>query len=209
MLRKSDIASVKSALKQYKQNRGNYPIPSPGENFNILVGASNPVAIQWKLDNKTTLSTLDNIPTDPKEKDINYLYSTTINRQEFQIAATLENGDTEIALLDGDYSSVAKNILPTIMIAANVETNVISSADLFIFNNQYHNLPYNFIGSSDPVSDGTPLIDLLSGAEANGYFWQNSDFRSCQEIDDAGKLIWSGSYQVVSPSTGELIDVGC
>lgn len=205
----SDIAIIGSALKQYKQQRWSYVIPSPGDNFYLLI-ASSTWAIQWTLNNKTTLSTLQTIPEDPEQK-IYYSYSVTPNRQEYQIAATLENNDTPMALLDGDYSSVAKTILPTIVTA----TWSVSSIDvtlydnLFIFDHQIHNLPYDFSGDNTPVSDGTSLSILLSEAEEDGDFWQNSDFQSCNEIYAAGKMFWSGSYQVVQPNTGILIDVGC
>ncbi len=189
--RKSDIASIKSALKQYKQSRGSYPIPSPGDNFNLTVTGSINVATQWKLNNNVTLSTLDNIPTDPKAK-VHYMYSITSNRQEYQLAATLENEDTSLALVDGDYSSVAKNTLPTIVVASAVAVDVTSGSNpnLFIFDNQYHNLPYDFTGDGTPSSDGSQtLAELLAQAETDWVFWQNSDIVSCTEIEEAGKDI--------------------
>lgn len=205
----SDIATLSSALKQYKQQRWSYIIPSPWDNFYILIGTSTG-AIQGKLNNKTTLPTLQAIPQDPEQK-IYYSYSVTPNRQEYQIAATLENNDTPLALVQGDYSSVAKTMLPTIITAtwsiSSIDVSIYD--DLFIFDNQIHKLPYDFSGDDIPVNDGTATALILAAAEENGSFWQNSDFQSCNEISSAGKLFWSGSYQIVEPSTGLLVDISC
>jgi len=53
---------------------------------------------------------------DPKT-NVPYFYSITKNKQAFQIAATLENGDYPKSLLRGSYKSVSKDVLPTIVLA--------------------------------------------------------------------------------------------
>lgn len=207
--RASDIAAVSSTLKQYKQSRWNYPIPSPGNNFNIMVGSAT-WATQWFLDNNVKLPTLDDIPQDPKIK-VFYTYSTTPNRQEYQVAATLENNDTPLSLLKWDFSSVAQNVLPTIVIAATGTTDVTSGSndDLFVLDNQIHNLVYDFSGEDVPVSDSTPLAAMISEAVADGSFWQNSDYQTCNEIQEAGKSIWDMNYELVNPVTWELTSSWC
>jgi hypothetical protein len=63
-----------------------------------------------------SLSTAETLALDP-DLDTPYIYSTTRNKQEYQIAMSLENNDSPIALLQGSYKSVSKNILPTIVLA--------------------------------------------------------------------------------------------
>ena len=65
------------------------------------------------------------LPYDP-ELNIPYVYSTTLNRQEFQLAATLESSESAFAIISGDYKSVSRDILPTIVTA----TGSISSLDI-------------------------------------------------------------------------------
>lgn len=210
--RKSDSASISSALKQYKQSRWSYPIPSPGDNFYINIGVAwtNTGALQWTLNNKVTISTLDNIPQDPKA-DLYYSYSVTPNRQEYQIAATLENNDTPLSILQWDYTSVSKIRLPTIMLATGSTSSidVVLYPDLFIFDNQIHNLSYDFTWDNIPVIDGTTTNYLLIEADASGSWWQNTDYQNCSEITEANKMTWSWEYQVVDPSDWTLGNTTC
>jgi len=115
------------------------------------------------------------------------MYSITKNKTEFQLAATLENGDYPIALVNGDYKTVSKNILPTIVMATSTGTEVTTNSGAFIFDNNSHNLPYELGYPFAPITDGTSLNNLLIDTEIK--FWQNSDYRSCTEILDAGKSI--------------------
>jgi len=183
----ADFGLIKSALKSYHQKRGSYP--NPGSPFEIQYSGTG-VAFQWKLDNTVTLSTLENLPSDPKNK-LNYTYSITKNKQEYQIAATLEWDNFQKALLKWDYKSVSKNILPTIVVATGSILDIQSSPnkDLFVFDNNTHNLVYTFESPYSPKSNWTTLSTLLSEATDSNNFWQNSDFRTCAEIKQAGKLI--------------------
>lgn len=199
--RQTDIASIESALKLYKQKRGTYP--APWSSFDIT-NSWTIVAKQWKLDQNVQLNTLDELPTDPKIK-APYTYSTTRNRQEFELAATLENDNTPHSILSWNYKSVSKNILPTITLAH--EWSGIEIRDgiwagsvnrtLFIFNNSFNNLPYTFEWNLAPYSKGIDFSTLLAHAE-NEWYWQNSDYRTCLEIYDAWKSIWDGEYQYSS-----------
>lgn len=200
--RKSDISKISSSMKLYKQKKWAYPFP--WDRFNINNGWIN-VAFQWKLNNNVAISTLDTIPLDP-ELQIPYLYSTVSNRSEFQIAGTLENQEENKALLQWDYKTVAKNILPTIVIAATEDTDISTNTNLFIFDWWKHNLPYDFLGNNEPISDGTTLTNLLNDPNIN--FWSNSDHRSCSEIEEAAKNIWDWEYQLLS-STGTITNSGC
>ncbi|MDF1682375.1 MAG: hypothetical protein P1U46_01015 [Patescibacteria group bacterium] len=52
-----------------------------------------------------------------------YFYSVTKTKQEFEMAATLENEDNPIALVNGTYKSVSRNILPSIILAKKLEAS--------------------------------------------------------------------------------------
>ena len=205
--RKSDFTYIISAMKEHKVK---WSYPNPVDSFHLL-NWTKKVAIQWKLWINIWLSTIDKIPLDPKLK-IPYLYSTTLNRQEFQIAGTLENDDNPKVILEGDYKSVAKTILPTIIIASG-STSDINIADtnnkkLFIFNKWIHNLPYDFDWNIIPTSDWTNFDDILSESIENKTFFQNTNYESCNEIKEDGKLIWSWTYQKRN-STWALKDISC
>jgi len=204
--RKSDIAKLSSALKLYSQRRGIYP--NPWSSFNILNNA-NAVALQWKMDNSVPLSTLDQLVFDPKTNEP-YFYSITSNKRSFQIAWSLENADNPIAILNGDYSSVAVNVLPTIILASNstIDLEIWGTSpnrNLFIFNGWANNIPYDFIDGT-AQSNGTSFENLLSDPLIE--FWQNSDFRSCEEIFESWRSIWDWEYQILD-STWTLSWVTC
>jgi len=50
------------------------------------------------MDNSVALANADRIPLDP-EMDIPYAYSTTDNRQEYQLSASIENSDSPYAIV--------------------------------------------------------------------------------------------------------------
>jgi len=91
---------------------------------------------------------------DPSLK-IPYLYSITRSKQEFQIATTLENGSKPLAFVDGNYTPIAKYILPSLLIAyegsGSVDISVNPYKNMFILNEIGYNLPYSF-ENSKPLS---------------------------------------------------------
>ena len=189
----SDFWLIKSALKSYFLKRWSYS--TPWNNVEIQYSWSL-VAYQWKLDKNVLLSDLDSLPSDPKNK-LNYFYSITKNKQEFQIAWTLENWDNPKALLDWNYKTVSKNILPTLILAtwatSPIEVQSWTTAwdinrKLFVYNENIHNLVYDF-DTNLPYSDWTDFDTLLQEAENSNNFWQNSDYRDCLEIKEAWKLL--------------------
>lgn len=202
--RKADIARLSSSLNLYHQKR--WAFPNPWNSFGILNDWLN-VANQWKMNESVPLSTLDTLVYDPKTKKP-YSYSITTNKQEFQVAGTLENADNPHAILDGNYTSVSVNILPTILLASD-SVNDLEIADgvwagsanrtLFIFNEGGNNLPYDFDQNTAYSESWVSFDDLLNDPLIK--YWQNSDFRSCTEILEAGKSIWNNiEYQVLDAS---------
>jgi hypothetical protein len=171
------------------------------------------------MNKSVSLSTAKDLSLDP-ELDIPYVYATTKNRQEYQLAASMENSDNPYTHLVGDYKSISTQILPNIILAAdsssdmeinNVEiaTNGDTNRDLFLFHKGFHTLPYDFI-SALPYTDGSDFDVLLADGLAD--YWQNTDYRSCSEIEIAGKNITAtGSidqYQTLS-SAGVLENTDC
>lgn len=209
-VRKTDIAALSSQLSLQKRERWAYP--APGNSFEIQ-NRWTTVALQWLMNTQVPLSTASQLPLDPELKQA-YAYATTVNRQEFQLAATLENQSQYKALVVWSYSSVSKNILPTLIIAQSngpVEiVNAPENKDYFIFDNSIYNLPYDF-ATWEPRYGWVDLPTLFSEAEANGY-WQNTDFRSCEEIARAWKRITPDGqideYQI-RDSSGILINQNC
>jgi len=219
--RKSDLAQVESALKIYKQKRWYYPIP--WDNFNITYSWTT-VAYEWRLNENTHINTLEKLPLDPKIKQA-YFYSTTKNKQEFELSATVENGDLSQAILVWNYKTVSKNILPSITLAtypainSNVEIkawlgNGDTNRNLFVYNWQENNLVYSFDDPFEPISDWTEdFIWSLQKAISTKNFWQNSDYRNCVEISEAWKIIIpltasQFEYQIIS-SNWALTNTWC
>jgi len=218
--RKSDLTKLSSALKMYKQKRWYYAIP--WKIFNISYSWTI-LAKQWKLDTNVRLNSLENLPIDPKNK-LNYIYSITANKQEYEIWATLENDNSNMSYVEWNYKSVSKNVLPTLLIAtwavewANVEIKEWNSwADvnrkLFVYNSQYHNLAYTFKNPYNVFSDWISFTGLLNEVETNSTYWQNSDYRNCTEIKEAWKLLLPLTstpfeYQIIT-ETGALVNTWC
>lgn len=213
--RKANIWEIKSALKLYKQKRWAYPIPFVWESFNIT-NSWVIVAIQWKISTGVTLSTMDNIPTDPLTNK-NYFYSVTKNRQETQIALTLEDWWNYSALLDWDYKTVSKNVLPSIILATwsifDVEIHAwildwTINRNLFILN-WGKNLPYTIEKPYSVLYAWENIDNVLNWWVIK--FWQNSDFRTCDEILESAKMIhitWSEEYQILNDSW-TLVNTWC
>ena len=195
-------------MKSYKQKKWSFPIPA---NYFKIQTWSTILAWQWKLDKNVSLSTIDEIPYDPK-LDIPYLYSITANKQEFEVGLSLENPDWDkpLALTKWNYKTVSKNVLPVILVAtwADLDISNSNNKNLFIFNSQSHNLPYDFEWNLEPISDWTDFDTLLQEAEQNWTLFQNSDFENCLEIKKAWKYFWAWEYQIRT-STWALTNTWC
>jgi len=215
-LRKSDVADLESRLRLQDQKRWAYPLP--GDSFEILNNGVI-VARQWKMNNSVALTTASSLPVDPFTKQP-YIYSTTVNRQEFEISLSLENAGNPIAVLVGDYKSVSKNVLPTISLAIDtpnpteIHDGVWAGSVnrmAFIFDLWGFNLPYTFDEPYAPQTDGSTTFDTILNDPTIEY-WQNSDFRNCTEIFQAWKSISNGiaseEYQILN-STWALVNTLC
>lgn len=200
--RKANIWEILTSLKIYKQKRWAYPIP--WNNFNIT-NSWIIIAIQWKLDENVTLSTMEKIPKDPFTEK-RYSYSISKNKQESQISLTLENWEFPIAILEWDYKTVSKDIVPSIMVATWWITTIEIHTWILNWSNNRHlfildwweNLPYSISSPYKPFYGWKNIDDVLVNWNIN--FWQNSDYRTCAEIELAAKLIhevWTEDYQIL------------
>ncbi len=212
--RKTDISALSSQLKLYKKQR--WAFPRPGKSFEIH-NRGGVVAYQWFMDKSVTLSTAEKLPLDP-ELGIPYFYSTTKNRQEYQLALSLENSDDPYTFLSWNYKSVAKSILPSILLATGSTLPIeihdgiwawSENRKLFLLNTGFHNIPYDF-ESGLPQSDGTSFSGILD--DVSNDYWQNTDYRNCWEISAAAKRITpdgqTDQYQILNTS-GILVYQNC
>ncbi len=211
--RKANMWEIITALKLYKQNRGSYPIP--GSYFNITNNWA-VVAMQWKLNKDVMLTTMDKLPTDPSTWSY-YTYSTTISKQETQVAISLENNEFPVSFLEWDYKTVSKNVLPSIVLAIDSTLDVeihnwvwtwTDNRNKFLFD-WLDSLPYSLSTPHEPYHNWQTLETNLADTKIN--FWQNSDYRTCYEISEAWKYIhttWSEEYQILNESW-VLTDTWC
>ena len=152
-VRVNDIEKLQIDLKSHKQKEGAYPLPiNP-----INITNSGTVIYEGVLANGIISNVLSNIPKDPRSNNW-YWYSTTTNRQQFQIALTLENIDIPTALVKGDYKSVMKNLFPTLLLAVTANTDVNANTNKFILNGGTYNLPYDMKGNV--IANGTSLAAI-------------------------------------------------
>ncbi|NUJ97264.1 hypothetical protein HGA92_00575 [Candidatus Gracilibacteria bacterium] len=201
--RKEVISSLKSDLEIYKKEKGAFP--KPGDAF-MLQNESELVAFQGKFNE----GVFKKYPLDPLLK-IPYLYGVSKNRGEFQLAGTLENNGSPTSIVEGNYSSVAKYTLPSLLIAyeGNGAINIATEPyrNMFILNNAKANIPYSFDTKKPQSLTGTLLSSLLDNPTTK--LWQNTDYTNCEEICKAGKYIGQGTYQILSSTGGGLIDTNC
>lgn len=206
--RKEDIWKIMIWIKNFKQNTNINPFPS--NYFEIINSwSSNVYVYQWFINDKIIINTIANIPKDPKTWN-DYLYSITKNKQEFQVAMTLENDWNNLALVDWDYKVVAKNIFPSLLLAltsSGVQKVEIASWVItawsswsinrlkFILDWWYLNLPYNFTDWK-PVSNWiTKTFDSIIN-DPLVKIWTISSYFSCQEIYEAWKFVWNWIYEI-------------
>ncbi len=215
--RQTDILNLWVELKNHKLK--NWIYPNPGDYFNIMYNwTGNIVAKQWFMNSKVYSTEIITAPLDPNYK-IPYLYSVTKNNQFYELATIIEPiEDTEKTktYLVWDYQTVAKDILPTILLATSTWTNnnvEISSWTTawnlnrltFLANNSSLNLAY-WNNLTTPISTRTSFDSIFS--ESGVIYSQYPWYSSCQEIYDAWRSVWSGTYQILD-TNWVVTNTGC
>lgn len=210
-----DMWTLKINLKSSKQQVWSYPKPT--KFFTIINSwSSNEEVFQWILDENVSINTISNIPLDPKSNNY-YPFSVTKNKQEFQIAITLENDWKNIALLDWDYRTVSNNVFPSIILAISWSGQEIEIHDWinswsinrekFIVNNWSYNLPYD-LTSWNPVSNWNTVWFTWIITEPWVNISINSSYFSCIEINESWKYLWPWEYQILDNSWS-IINTTC
>ena len=191
--RVNDAEKLFIDLKTHKQKEGAYPLPVDP----INITNSWTVVYQGLLTNAIASNVLANIPKDPRSNNW-YWYSTTSSRQQFQLGLTRENWGSPMALVRGDYKSVAKNLFPTLLLAVSWNTSFLVTANMskFILNNGTYNLPYDMTGNIK--ASGQDFTTISQEAWVN--IETGGSYASCQEIYEAGRSMWSGTYQIINSS---------
>lgn len=138
--RTNDLEKLQIDLKSHKQKEGSYPLPINPVN----ITNSGTVIYQGTLTSAIISNVLQNIPKDPRTLNW-YWYSTTTNRQQFQVALTMENNGSPKAAVKGDYKSITKDLFPTLLLAVTGSTSFTATGNTstFILNGGSYNLPYN------------------------------------------------------------------
>lgn len=216
-VRITDLSNLWASLKNHKLRLWAYPIP--WDYFNIVYSwASNIVAKQWYMNDKVYSTEITKKPTDP-DKENSYIFSVNWNRNFYNLATIIfpENDtEKEKAYLVWDYQTIAKTILPTLILATstwagnNIEiwswiSDWTTNRLKFIVNNGTLNLPYNS-QQITPISTATSFDSIFT--ESGIIYSQFPWYSSCIEIYESWKSIWSWSYQILS-STGIVTNTGC
>lgn len=213
----TDISNLWTALKNHKLKSWWYPIP--GDAFNIVYSwTTNIVAKQWYMNEKVYSTEIVTKPLDPEYK-IPYIYSITTNRWYYQLRTTIfpeDDEQVEKAYLYWDYQTVAKTILPTLILATstwagnNIEIASGTTAGninrlKFIVSNGTKNLAYNS-EQIIPVSTRTTFDEIFreTWIEYPQFPW----YSSCLEIYEAWRSIWSWSYQILD-NNWAVTNTGC
>lgn len=206
--RKTDMSKLENALKWNKFK--NWAHPLPAESFEIVNSwSSNIEVIEWILNDKIWLNTIDTIPFDPRWKWI-YMYSITSNRQNYQIAMTLYNWWQNIAYLKWDYKVIIKDVFPSLILAMKttwqVEVHswiitIWSTWSLnrlkFILDWWWNNLPYNI--------ETWEIISKISTLNFNELIWdpnihiiESTEYSTCDEIKENEKYLWIWNYSITN-----------
>ncbi|RKW20567.1 type II secretion system protein [Candidatus Gracilibacteria bacterium] len=189
----ADLAQLGSALELYTKQVGELPSPGNGNDKDGVFQIG-------KLDENTTINTVNIIPKDPKIKQA-YVYSKVINSKEknwgnennheYQLAATLEGDGTPVALVRGNYYPVASDY-PSIITTS-------PSSTYFVLDNQSLNLPYTFTpeyeGSGN--SDFEAMKKEIKEKTGTDFTYRNP-FTDCDQLKKAGKFIGPREYKLSS-----------
>jgi hypothetical protein len=114
--------------------------------------------------------------------------------------------------MDGDYNTVAKWILPSLLTSTGAGTSGLSidiwvdaNRKTFVLNGWTANLLYDTTGNpkKNTTLDFTGILN-----EQDVTVVETTDYSSCQEIYEAGRSLGAGTYNVVDDS-GVLSGTWC
>lgn len=207
--RKTDMADMKVQLRGMKQRSGAYPVPN---GFFSMTNGGTAIVKQGDTDSIESNGAV--LRADPKTK-LAYRYSTTENRQSYQIGMSLEaTSDVPRAYVEGDFSPLAPDLVPSLILAMTGSSPVEIRAGIgsgsenrktFVLNGSTLNVPYVF--SEEQALSSAIDFDAIF-VEPGVKLARTSSYFGCKEISDAGKSVGPGDYLVVD-SVGNVTSTGC
>ena len=197
--RKADMTNLKVALKSSMKKTWFYP--DPAGNLINITNSWTVYVNQWILDSSISIDNLQEIPKDPKNEQF-YLYSTTTNKQEFEVWMALENGWNPVAYVDWDYKTVAKNLIPSLLLATSWSWNFEINENVwiwtmndwsknrlkFILNWSSQNLPYKATATSFTWLINDAWITIPA----------DTTYHSIDDIIAWQKYMWTWEYDIRS-----------
>ncbi|MDD2565766.1 MAG: type II secretion system protein [Candidatus Gracilibacteria bacterium] len=166
-LRVTSISDIQKGLELYNLNAGNFPQP---ENISGT-GVINGITLNYVGEISNLISRKINISSSPKDPLSNndYIYGTTFDYKNYQIATVLENSQTNNKIIEltyadngnrakvsGNYNGLIKFSsgsikyiinLPGLIFNSGGTIDIINQEPYFIINN-YDNLPYKLTSNS-------------------------------------------------------------
>lgn len=207
--RKTDAGDLKIQLRGMKQRNGAYPLP----NAPFSITNSGVVIVRQGDTDSVSTDGGGVLRTDPRTGNP-YRYSTVANRQSFQIAATLEaTGEKLRAYVDGDYSPLAPDIVPSLVLAMSGTSDVeirdgvgsgSENRKKFVVNASTLNLAYDLFG--DPMATAPDFASILE--ESGVRIPRTSSYYDCRSVYEAGKSVGPGTYYMLD-FDGSVTSTGC
>lgn len=177
--RKADLTQLDSSLKLFEKTNGR--LPEAGGNTKNIGW----VFTQWEM-NGLEMNDLAKIPTDPKAKSQNYIYSkiTYPNaEQEFQLSAVLE-WEEATPLVIWNYVPVSSTYPSLIIVWNSLDPNN------FVLDWNPVNVPYTL---KAPFSENHKNWWIIDESEINKLI--RHPYTTCEQIKTSKKFIWNVNYK--------------
>lgn len=188
----SDMEDIKVSFRTFKMQRSIYPT---AKNWVNITNKWIPQAVQWNLTSDISLNSENRVPSDPSW--MNYLLSTTKNKQYYQVWMTFENSWNPIAYVSWDYDTITPTMFPSLLIASSStwsieihewEPHADEYRNKFIIDWSNLNLPYD-------LSSWLPVAKAATFEEAI-WTWLSvsTDYWNCNEVFADDKYLWEWEY---------------
>jgi len=193
--RLSDIKSLTKWIEVYQSKTENYPLPDSLSGTGIVNGVT--VSYLGTIQNRIiSMIGISKSPVDPSVNTIHYPYGVTWDQQSYQIAATLESGNSvsyiaspfvdtvyasssNIAQVQGNYSWLIKYSTGWISYVANIPSliysfsgntatgDLLNSINTIYVTDKNTNLPYLIDGVIPTgIKNGNQILQELTGTSS-------------------------------------------
>ncbi|MCK9272421.1 prepilin-type N-terminal cleavage/methylation domain-containing protein [Candidatus Gracilibacteria bacterium] len=189
----SDTASLSKGIELYQVKSGYYPKP---DGISLMEGVINGTVVAYKGEIQDQVSNLAKISKTPKDPLSNnyYIYGTTLDLKQYQIATTLENsiafisplplgeglgarvyadGQSYQAKVTGNYKGLLKYSDGTNTYLSNIPSLIYNSGNNLLDNNTYYsidkstNLPYSIQNATGTNLVANTILQQLTGTTTN------------------------------------------